>query len=306
MKLFVFLGALRALVEAGYSFLGVTGTSGGGVVAGALGKHWDPEDPLGSIERLIAEARTINPAKVLKKSIRWRIWEWLLTKLWRSGPKGIFQTDRLLKLFRKHAPATIGECKLPVHITGYQVNLDCPRAVLFAEDDVDLLLAMLSSMSLPPPVFDPTHYGKAIMQDGGWVRNFAVPDDQKKVVGLYFDDVGADIEGQGIVEDPEHLVDIKDNIELWFKLIFGLIDTNMRESIEEAEEEGVDLTRIRLNTTLDGFDFFATQAKIDHAIEEGYESAKQVLKALGRDKHEEDAATTRMRRASRRLGLRRR
>jgi hypothetical protein len=306
MKLYAFLGALRALVEAGYSFLGVTGTSGGAVVAGALGKHWDPEDPIGSVERLIADAKTINPAKVLKKSIRWRVWEWLLTKVFRRGAKGVFQTDRLLKEFRKNAPATIGECKLPVAIASYQINLDSPRAVLFTEDDVDLPNAVLGSMSLPPPIFDPTMYGKALLQDGGWVKNFAIPDDQSSVVGLYFDSVCDEIDGHGIVEDPEHLVPVRDNIELWFKLIFGLIDTNMRESIEEAEEEGVDLTKVKIETSLEGFDFFASQDKINQAIEEGYESTKSVLAALGRNDNEEDAATSRVRRAARRFGLRRR
>lgn len=278
MKLFAFLGALRALVEAGYSFLGVTGTSGGAVVAGGLGKHWDPSDPIGSIERLIEEARTINPAKVLKKSINLRVWEWLLTKLFRRGAKGVFQTDKLLKTFRQHAPATLGDCKLPVHITSYQVNLKSPKAVLFTESETDCPKAMLASMSLPPPIFDPTRMGKAELQDGGWVKNFAIPDDQARVVGLYFGSEDDHYHGQpGIVEDPELLDTIDDNIEMWLKIVFGMIDTNMRESIEEAEEEGVDLLRIGLETSLEGFDFFADQAKIDKAIDEGYESAKKAL-----------------------------
>lgn len=285
MKLYAFLGALRALVEAGYSFLGVTGTSGGAVISGGLGKHWDADDPEGSIERLIADARSINPAKVLKKSIRWRVWEWLLTKLFRRGAKGVFKTDGLLKEFRKHAPATIGDCTLPVHIASYQVNLTSPRGVLFTEPDVDLPKAMLASMSLPPPVFDPTHYGKAILQDGGWVRNFAVPDDQKKVVGLYFDDVGDEIEGTGIVEDPRLLADVTDNIDMWMRIVFGLIDTNMRDSINEAEEEGVGLLKVKLTTSLAGFDFFASQETIDRAIEEGYQSAKSALQE--KKEHEE-------------------
>lgn len=277
MKLYAFLGALRALVEADYSFLGVTGTSGGAVVSALLGKHWDPNDPKGSVEAMIAEARTINPAAELTKSFRWRVWEWVLTKVFRAGPRGMFETGKLLAKFRHHLPATMADCKLPVHITGYQINLDKPRAILFTAPDTDLPLAVLGSMSLPPPLFDPTMYGKAMLQDGGWTANFPVPDNQPKVMGLYFDNIEDDGVGvhEGVVTD--HIAPVNDNIELWTKLVFGLIDNNMRVSIEEAEEEGVDLTRVALRTSLNGFDFFASMEDIERAIDEGYESAKKAL-----------------------------
>jgi len=280
MRLYAFLGALKALTEAGYSFLGVTGTSGGAVVSALLGKHWDPTRPVESVEAMVEEAKTISVAAELTKSFRWRVWEWVLTKVLRRGPKGMFETGKLLQRFREQLPATIEDCNLPVHITGYQVNLKSPRPVLFTKPDTDLPLAVLGSMSLPPPLFDPTMYGKAMLQDGGWAKNFPVPDNQPKVVGLYFDDVGDDNDNPDIVEDPALLEKIDDNIELWLKVVFGLIDTNMRDAINEAEEEGVELTKIQLQTTLNGFDFFADKDKIERAIDEGYESAKKVLSTL--------------------------
>jgi len=289
--LYALLGALRALVEAGFTFSGVTGTSGGALLAAGLGKHWDPSDPIGSIERLTAEVKSIDAAKVLRKSISLRVWEWLLSSVFRRGPRGAFRTDGLLALLRKHAPATIGECGLPVHITSYQVNLDSPRAVLFSEPDVDLPLAVLASMSLPPPIFDPTYYGKAMLQDGGWTRNFAVPDDQQHVVGLYLSYIGDEIDSTGPVEDPKHLVPVKDNISLWLKLVFGLIDTNMRESIEEAVEEGVDLIKVPVLTTIGGLEFFADANRIESAIQEGYTSAQKALNAM-RSSYEEDVSGT--------------
>ena len=267
MKLYAFLGALLALVKLGYRFKGVTGTSGGAVVASVLGKFWDPEKPEESVKAMIEVAKTIQPAKVL--TFRWAVWEWMLSKVFRQGPKGPFKTANLLKEFRKHMPATIGECKLPVRICGYQVNLKSPVPIVFADAKTDLPLATLGSMTLP--VFDPTMYGPAMLQDGGWVRNFDIPDNETRVIGLYF---GGAEDGpkEGVVTDPEKFSPVTDNIDLIMRDIFGCIDDNMRRSIEEAEEEGVDLLKIELKTALDGFDFFASTEKIEIAINEGYES----------------------------------
>ena len=278
MKMFAFLGAIKALVEAGYTFSGVTGTSGGAITAAGLGKHWDASDPSGSVDRLIAEGRALNPAKIFLKSTRWRVWEWILTTLLGRGARGVFRTDKLLETFRAQAPATIGDCAIPVQIVAYQVNLHSPKTVIFSEPDVDLPLAMLGSMSLPPPIFDSTFYGKAELQDGGWVKNFAVPVDQGDVVGLYFGSEKNHFhDTPGIIEDPKRISPIRNNLEMWSRIVFGLMDVNVRESIEDAEDEGINLMKLELRTDLEGFDFFADQAKIDKAITDGYESAKLEL-----------------------------
>ncbi len=267
MKLYVFLGALLALVQLGYRFRGVTGTSGGAVVAAVLGRFWDPAKPEESVKAMIEVARNIQPAKVL--SLRWAFWEWMLSKMFHQGPKGVFKTHKLLAEFRKQMPATIGDCKLPIRVCSYQVNLKSPVPVLFTDPKTDLPLAALGSMNLP--VFDPTIYDGAMLQDGGWVRNFNIPDNEKKVIGLYF---GGAEEGpvEGVEKNPEKLSAVSDNIDLLSRVIFGVIDDNMRRSIEEAEEEGVDLKKITLTTSLDGFDFFASKEKIEKAIVDGFES----------------------------------
>ena len=280
MRLYAFLGAILALAEEGIVFSGVTGTSGGAVIALLLGKHWDPKDPVGSVERAIKEALSIDVGRELKKSFRLRIWEWTLTSVFRRGPKGMFNSKRLLETFRAHMPETLADCRLPVHITSYQVNLKAPRAVLFKDLLTDAPLAALGSMSLPPPLFDPTMYGKAMLQDGGWTKNFPIPDNQPRVIGLYFDDVRDGEPSNNPIEDDSDLIEIKDNIALWKKIVFGVIDTNMRESIEEAKEEGVDLIKIRLSTTISGFDFFADADKRRKAIDEGYSSVKRQLYLL--------------------------
>jgi len=272
MRLYAFLGALLYLVEHGVLFTGVTATSGGAVVGALLGKHWDATDPVASVRRTIDEVLSIDPALELRKSARWRVWEWLLTKVLRQGPKGAFSTATLLKKFRKHLPATIADSKLPLQITAYQVNLRSPRPVLFTSPNTDLPAAVIGSMGLPPPLFDPPMYGKAMLQDGGWVANLPIPEDQPKVLALYFGNVDA-TEGRGIVEDPERLVTIDDNIELWAKAILGLIDTNMRDAILRAASSSQCVTAIRLGTSLGGLDFLADKSKLEQAIQEGYDSA---------------------------------
>jgi len=277
MRLYAFLGAILALVSMGVRIKGITATSGGAVVAGVMAKYYDPADPVKSMRKVIKVAKSIKPSNIL--TFRWRVWEWLLTNLFRKGPKGPFQTGKILKTFREHMPATIGESKFPIRVCSYQVNLKSPVPVTFTEPDVDLPLACLGSMSLP--VFDPTKYGVALLQDGGWVRNFNIPDDEVNVIGLYFGGANAG-PVSGIVSDKAQLVDIKDNIQLIQKCISGVIDDNMRRSVEEAVEEGVNLVKIPLRTKLETLDFFASETKIDQAIDEGYDSVASTYAFLSK------------------------
>lgn len=274
MRLYAFLGALLALLELGFRFHGMTVTSGGAVVGGVMAKYYNPADPVRSFMKVLEVASEVNPSKVL--TLRWRIWEWMLTTVFRRGPKGALATRALLALFRKIMPPTIGAACMPIRICSYQVNLKSPVPVTFAADDVDLPLAVLGSMNLP--VFDPTHYGPALLQDGGWVRNFNIPDTEANVLGLYF---GGATKGpeEGIVTDEDQLVPIEDNLQLLGKAFGGVIEDNMRRSIEEAEEEGVNLLKVPLRTSMGTLDFFASREKIDLAIKEGYDS---VMAQFGR------------------------
>jgi hypothetical protein len=238
-----------------------------------LGKVWDPTKPTESVNELIRLAGKFRLLSYL--TVRWQFWEWTLTKVFRRGPKGVFKTTKMLKLFRELMPPTIGDAQLPLRITATQVNLQTTHPVLFTASDIDLPLAVLASMTLPAPIFDPTMWGKAMLQDGGWLANLSIPKDQKRVVALYFGEISlvalaAPIEGA-------ELVPVKDNIDLLLRNVLGTIDGNMRRSIEDAEEEGVELLRLALKTDLEGGDFFASSEAIQGAIQDGYDSATRSL-----------------------------
>lgn len=276
MRMYAFLGALRAAVEEGYTFTGVTCTSGGAIVGGALGKHWDPADPTGSIQNLHEHASQIDIPRLLAKSLRVRFWEWLIRPFLGGGPRGPFDSRRILKELRKHAPPTIGDCSLPVQITAYQSNLKSPKPIVFYKPDTDLPLAMLASVTLP--VFDPTPYGKALLEDGGWVRNLPIPETEPRVLAFYFDDVEDTDDTPDIVEDESRLRPLGSSVDRLLRIVDGMTQTSMRDSINEAEEEGVQITKVLLRTTLQSFDFFADRTLIDKAIDEGYRAAKDQLR----------------------------
>ncbi len=275
MKFYSFLGSALALSERGFTFAGVTGTSGGAIAGGALCKYYELSRPVDSVQECINKALTIDVGRVL--TFRWRLWE-MMTTLWRDGPRGFIHTTGIERELRKHIPATIGESRLPVRISAYQVNSRTPHAVRFNTPDVDLPKAILGSMCLPG--IEPVRYGPAMLQDGGWVRNLDVPKDKKHVIGMHFG-VGG-IEGLTDTAAAQHietnnLIEIKTNPELLLRCIEGAIADNVVRSLVEAKENGVDVMHAAIKTEMGGLDFFANRAKRQSCVDDGYEQTMEML-----------------------------
>ena len=275
MKFYSFLGSALAFAERGYTFAGVTGTSGGAIAGGALSKYYDIDRPKDSMQECIDKALTIDVGRVL--TFRWRIWE-MLTTIWQDGPRGFIYTKGIEKALRKHMPATIGESRLPIRVCAYQVNSKSARPVRFAAPDVDLPKAVLGSMCLPG--IEPVLYGPAMLQDGGWVRNLDLPKDKKHVIGMHFgvaSTEGLTDTAAATTIETSNLIKIKTNLELLLRCIEGSIADNAVRSLVEAQENGVDVLQVAISTSMGGLDFFANKAKRMDCVEDGYQHTLAVL-----------------------------
>ena len=126
---------------------------------------------------------------------------------------------KLLKVFRKLLPATFEDCKIPVHVTTFRVDLADKKVV--RHESGDLPLAVRASMSIPF-LFDPVAIDDGLHIDGGWQANFPLPEDSDAdVVGLYF----------GLDARPKKKIPINNNLDLGMALIDGAIDESMRHAI---------------------------------------------------------------------------
>ena len=148
----VHAGGIIRLAEEGYEITEVCGTSGGAIIAAALGSGYKPN------EEIVDMIKKTLPAK--NKLIDYSLWA-LLTR-W-----GFVKGERIEKLFRKYLVDTLGETKIPVHI----VTVDIERRVhrVFSTDTdpkMSLALAVRASMSIPG-VFTPVKIGDSLYVDGG-------------------------------------------------------------------------------------------------------------------------------------------
>jgi len=261
LKMFAFLLAIWVLHLCGYRFIRATGTSGGAMVAALLASVYDPsssrKDRGLAIRSMIMTAMRINIPELLDP--RWRFWR----LLWSLG--GIIKGDRILACLRQELPSTFQALRMPCLITTFQVNQEDPGTKILWTGD--LPLAVRASMSIPG-IFDPVRYGNRLLVDGGWQMNLAIPADGKDVLALTF--------GTG---DDTSIIEIKNNMQLFIKLLDGAIDEGMRRAIAAAPKAKV----ISLSApSLSGLDFFMTEDEKVQGMLEGGESVKEWLT----DEHE--------------------
>lgn len=256
LKLYAFLHAILELHLAGYRFTRVTGTSGGAIVGAAMAMFYDPEaereEREQALRAMIDKALAIDIPRHLDP--RWLVWRMLFRA------SGIIKGQKILKALRRELPESFDDLKMHCEIVTFQVNLNDPRTRVI--DHGDLPLAVRASMSIPY-VFDPVWYDKALLVDGGWQMNLAIPNGGKDVVALTF--------GTG---SGAGRLDVNNNLELASRLIDGAIDEGMRRAIDSAPDAEV----IVLNTSIEPMDFFLSDEDKSRGMDEGAESVRQWLR----------------------------
>lgn len=253
----VFVGAIKALVEDGYKFSEVCGTSGGSLIAACIGSGLT----VGQMEALV---KRVNPAKLI--DLNWFPW---------SPSEGLIKGNKFLRQLRIELPETFEEAfkESGIHVNVVTFNIQRGTHVIWGSrytGKADLPLCVRASLSIPF-VFDavPLPYdgsGKLpkpeLHVDGGVGANFPLDlfgtgDD---VIGLRFRPMAA----------PRPL---NSKLDYAMAVVDGMIEASTREHTEDA----VHARQIYLDTSGGGLDFDLTPAKIEQLIEDGYKSARKVL-----------------------------
>jgi len=246
----VFAGAIKKLLHRGYEIEEVCGTSGGAIVAAALGARYNPAMPYKSVEDLMALLNKSLPAPLLDPN-------WFP-----YGTKGIFKGNKLLKEFTKLFPAGFGSTKIPINIVTF--NLNTGKHVIWNENsgDISLPLCVRASMSLPL-VFNPVKIKNDLHIDGGVTANFPLDvfGDGKDVIGLRFKPSNAKNKK------------IKNKIDLINATVDGMMETAMAEHMEDA----LHARTCYLHTDHGGLNLLMDKSDVEEQVKEGYESMKKFL-----------------------------
>lgn len=266
LKFPAFIGGIKAyqehLLDKGkkLEIVGVAGTSGGAIVASGIASGYS------TVKKMESFCRKFLPKTQSLLSFS-------LSGLLRQG-HGVYSTEKVHKLFKKHLVETIGDTVIPLKIA--TVNLSSSKGdelvkVWSSETDTAYLADItLASMSIPF-VFENVKIGQERHADGGWLKNFPIdefsPQEDVQIVGFHF---GSNI--SSIPTIPWYRP-IKRLITYIQHLLSMPIAYNAVEDIQDTSS----VLLIKLRTSHDGLDMSISQDDITKMIQDGYNAAKQQL-----------------------------
>lgn len=256
LKYPVHIGASCALWDLGKRIVETCGTSGGAIIAAALGCGIKPYE-------MADMAKRINPAKML--DVNWMP----------LGVKGIVAGNLFLRQLRIEFEETFEEAfkKSGVHCHVVTFNLTRGSHVVWSSrwtPKADLPLCVRGSLSLPF-IFDPVTIKSPtklaepeLHGDGGMGANFpldifGIGDD---VVGLRF-------------RPTTGARKITNKLEWASACVDGLIESTTREHVDDA----IHARQVYLDSNGGGLDFNLTPSKVDSLMHEGYQSVMKAMKA---------------------------
>lgn len=253
----VFVGAVQALVERGYEFSEVCGTSGGSLIAACIASGM-------KVDEMKALVKRVNPAALL--DLNW----------WPFGATdGLVKGKKFLRQLRIELPETFEEAhaKSGIHLNVITFNIARGTHVVWGSRftaKADLPLCVRASISIPF-VFDAVElpFGsdgvspvKELHVDGGIGANFPLD-----IFGTGDDVIGLRFRPQTGAKK------LKSKLDYAMAVVDGMIESSTREHTEDA----VHARQIYLDSKGGGLDFDLTPAKVDELIQEGYKSASAAL-----------------------------
>ncbi len=249
VKFPVFVGALKRLEEAGFSFSEAVGTSGGSVIAAALASGLTIKQMEELCIKLMPEIGGLLDPSLYS----------LLTEY------GFIQGKKFQSVLDKYFVDTMGKAHIPVHIVA--TNFDTESKVVFSNKShpsLGMSRAVRASMSIPV-VFAPTLIEGDWYLDGGVFANFAIDffGDDPDVIGLQFGSPGKKRQPR-----PSGLKGA-------FVYIARTINMLINAQVQETKNED---KIIYLQTKTDGLDFFLDAKQVTAMIQEGYLAADKWLK----------------------------
>ena len=257
----VFVGAVQALVERGYQFSEVCGTSGGSLIAACIASGLTPADMRVLVKR-------VNPAALIDINL----FPW--------GPsEGLIKGNKFLRQLRSELPETFEEAhkKSGIHLNVVTFNIERGTHVIWGSrftGKADLPLCVRASISIPfvfnavplRPVSDGRPEATQLHVDGGVGANFPLD-----IFGVGDDVIGLRFRPQSRPRP------INSKLGYAMAVIDGMIESSTREHTEDA----IHARQIYLDSDGGGLDFNLTPDKIEQLIDDGYNSARKALDRAG-------------------------
>jgi len=250
----VFAGAIKRLIHEGYEIEEVCGTSGGAIVAAALGAMYNPSTPQKSINNLMNLLDESLPAPLLDPN-------WLP-----FGTRGIFKGNKILKEFKRQFPKNFTNTRIPVNIVTFNINTG--KHVIWnstSAGNVSLPMCVRASMSLPF-IFNPVKIKNDLHIDGGVTANFPLDvfGTGENVIGLRFKPSNAKKR------------EVKNKVDLINATVDGMMESAMAEHMEDA----IYARTCFLHTNHGGLDLLMNKKDVRSQVNDGYMSMKNFLKRL--------------------------
>jgi len=244
------VGGILRLAEAGYEIVEVCGTSGGALVAAALGTGYKPNS------ELVKLAKETLPHK--NNSMKFSLWS--LYKNW-----GLVNTSNMKKQMGKYLSLKLGETKIPINII--VTDLEHRRFKILntkTNPDQSLSEAVIASMTIPG-IFEKIKIDNSTCVDGGFSANFPLD-----IFGTEEGVIGFKVRSKGS-EKPKKIKTIK-------QYISATTSTLLEATTNHYIASSIYAKTIFLDSVHSATNYNMTDSDIDEMVNEGYSSVNSWLK----------------------------
>lgn len=246
----VHVGGILRLAEEGYEISEVCGSSGGALVAAAIGTGYKPNSELVKM----VKATLPHKHNVLKPSLWTLFWKW-----------GLIKGGKLESIMNDYLALKFADTKIPTHIIVTNIEKQTYRDInSISNPEFSLAKAVMASISIPG-LFEPVKIDNELYVDGGVASNFALD-----LFGTGEDVIGFRVRSIKNIKDKK----IKNSKDYAMAVIDTMIEANIKEHIDDA----IYAKTIFLDSTCDSLNFNITDSDVDKMVKEGYDGVDRWLK----------------------------
>lgn len=241
-----FVGVLMCLKDRGCCISEIAATSGGAIIAAAVGSGLDPG------AELISLIKSTLPIKN-------KLFDFSLSSLFLKW--GLIKGDRIEERFRRFFCNSLGDSTIPLHITAS--NITARKVKVFSsscDPGFSTAKAVRASISLPF-IFAPVTIDGDIYVDGGWMMNMPCDVFKNDIPVLAF--------------RFKHKNAVRTSIGSVSRYAHALLESVIDGDTDEPPREIVHM--IDINTKYSTLSFNVNDRDVDEMIREGYTSTAEWL-----------------------------
>jgi len=241
-----FVGALICLKERGIEIVEISGTSGGAIIAAAISAGLDPKVDIAALVKATLPVKS----KLFDFSLRSILCRW-----------GLIRGNKIENKFNQYLHKTLGESRIPLHITASNISARKLRIFSSASDPgFSTARAIRASISLPF-IFEPVVIDGDLYVDGGWMKNMPSDVFSNGLPVLAFKTTPHSGIVTGITALKNYLV----------ALFESVIDGDRAHRHQEY------IYKIHIPTRFNPLNFNVNEVEVDFMIQEGYRAASEWL-----------------------------